>query len=317
MKKSNIMTKASEALSRAGFRLKQHSPEILVVAGVVGAVVSAVMACKATTKLSTIMDKASEDIETVHNAESNETLADKYTAEDAKKDMAIIYAHTAWDLTRLYAPSVALGVISITSILTAHKIMAKRNAGLAAAYYAIDKSFKEYRHRVAERFGENVDRELRYNIKAKDFEERTVDEKGKVKEEKRTVNVAGPLGYSGYARFFDETSRNWEKNGEYNLMFLRAQQARANEMLRSRGYLFLSEVYQMLDLREDEASRVVGWVYDRGTDPVGDNYVDFGITEVDVEAREHPDEEPERTIILDFNVDGYILKHFMKFDTTH
>lgn len=317
MKKTDIMTKAGNALSRAGFRFKAHSPEILIVAGVVGTVVSAVMACKATTKLSTVLDKASEDVEAVHNAETNEELAEQYSAEDAKKDLTIIYARTGLELAKLYAPSVALGALSITSILTSHKIMAKRNMALAAAYAAIDKSFKEYRHRVVERFGQNIDRELRYNIKAREIEETVVDEKGKEKKIKKTVGVAGPLGNSDYARFFDESSRFWEKNGEYNLMLLRAQQARANEMLRSRGYLFLSEVYQMLGLQEDEASHVVGWVYDRGENPSGDNYVDFGISEVDRAASENPDEEPERTIILDFNVDGYILKSFMKFDTTH
>lgn len=317
MKKTDIMTKAGNTLSRAGFQLKARSPEILIVAGVVGTVVSAVMACKATTKLSTILDKASEDVETVHNAETNEELAEQYSPEDAKKDLTIIYARTGLELVKLYAPSVALGALSITSILTSHKIMAKRNMALAAAYAAIDKSFKEYRHRVVERFGQNIDRELRYNIKAKEIEETTVDEKGKEKKIKKTIGVAGPLGNSDYARFFDESSKAWEKSGDYNLMFLRAQEARANEMLRSRGYLFLSEVYQMLGLQEDEACHVVGWVYDRSENPSGDNYVDFGISEVDREARENPDEEPERTIILDFNVDGFILKRFMKFDRSY
>lgn len=316
MKITNIMTHAGSALSRTGFQMKQHSPEILIVAGVVGVVASAVMACRATTKLSTILDQTSKDIEVVHNAETNDELADQYSPEDVKKDLTIIYAHTGWELTKLYAPSVALGALSITSILTSHKIMAKRNMALAAAYTAIDKGFKEYRRRVVERFGQNTDRELRYNIKAREIEETVVDEKGKEKKVKKTIGVAGPLGNSDYARFFDESSRCWEKNGEYNLMFLRAQQARANDILRSRGYLFLSEVYQMLDLREDEASRVVGWVFDRSGSPSGDNYVDFGISEIVREASENPGEEPERTVILDFNVDGYILKRFTKFDAT-
>lgn len=316
MKKTDIMTKAGNALSRAGFKLKAHSPEILIAAGVVGTVVSAVMACKATTKLSAILGKTSEDVEAVHNAASSEELAEQYSPEDAKKDLTIIYAHTGWELTKLYAPSVTLGILSITSILTSHRIMAKRSMALAAAYTAMNKSFKEYRHRVVERFGENIDRELRYNIKAKEIEETVVDEKGKEKQVKKTIGVAGPLGNSDYARFFDESSRCWEKNGEYNLMFLRAQQARANDMLRSRGYLFLSEVYQMLDLQEDEACRVVGWVFNQDEGSKGDNYVDFGISEVDRVAGENPDVEPERTIILDFNVDGYILKRFTKFDRT-
>ena len=131
--------KKTAILAKIGFKLKKHSPEILIIAGIVGTVASTVMACKATTKLSAIMDKTSEDIEAVHKAESTEELAEQYTPEDAKKDLTIIYAHTAWDLTKLYVPSVALGAISIASILTSHRIMVKRNLALAAAYVTIDK----------------------------------------------------------------------------------------------------------------------------------------------------------------------------------
>ena len=87
--------KKTAILAKIGFKLKKHSPEILIIAGIVGTVASTVMACKATTKLSAIMDKTSEDIEAVHKAESTEELAEQYTPEDAKKDLTIIYAHTA------------------------------------------------------------------------------------------------------------------------------------------------------------------------------------------------------------------------------
>ena len=45
MKANEIMSKASGALNKIGFGLKKRSPEILVAVGVVGTVVSAVMAC--------------------------------------------------------------------------------------------------------------------------------------------------------------------------------------------------------------------------------------------------------------------------------
>lgn len=316
MKKNKTLMKVSGALSMAGFKLRKHSPEILVIAGVAGTVISAVMACKATTKLSAILDETAEDIEAVHDTSANEEFAEKYTPEDAKKDMVIIYAQTAWKLTKLYAPSVAVGALSITGILASHKIMSKRNMALAAAYATIDKSFKEYRHRVVERFGENVDRELRYNIKAKQVKETVTDENGKKKKVEKTVETVTSMGNSDYARFFDESSRFWEKNGEYNLMFLRAQQQRANDILRSRGYLFLNEVYRMLGIKETIAGQCVGWVFDRGESTMGDNYVDFNLMEIDREAQENPDEEPERVYILDFNVDGNIMNDFVKFDTT-
>ena len=46
MKKEEIMNKMSGVFSNVSFKMKKHSPEILMVAGVAGVVVSAVMACK-------------------------------------------------------------------------------------------------------------------------------------------------------------------------------------------------------------------------------------------------------------------------------
>ncbi len=53
---NQLTTTATRVFHKAGLQLKKHSPEILVVTGVVGTVVSAVMACKATTKLHAVLD---------------------------------------------------------------------------------------------------------------------------------------------------------------------------------------------------------------------------------------------------------------------
>ena len=226
--------------------------------------------------------------------------------EDAKKDLAITYVQTGVKLVKLYAPSVALGVLSITSILASNNILRKRNVALAAAYATVDKSFKEYRNRVIERFGETVDRELKYNIKAKKIEEVVKDEEtGKEKKVKKTIEIGDPNTYSDYARFFDDGCKGWEKDSEYNLMFLRAQQQYANDLLRSRGHLFLNEVYDMLGIPRTKAGQVVGWVYNKDN-PVGDNYVDFGLYDINREVVRNFVNGYERTILLDFNVDGNI-----------
>ncbi len=134
---------------------------------------------------------------------------------------------------------------------------------LGAAYAAIDKSFKEYRGRVIERFGEQVDTELKYGIKAKKFEEIEVDpETGKEKKVKKTVMVADPNLQSDYAVYFDSKSRNYETNPDYNRMFLKAQQAFANDKLQTRGHLFLNEVLDDLDLPRTPAGQIVGWTKD-------------------------------------------------------
>ena len=307
MSKYEIANRMTRTINKAGFQLKKHSPEIMVVAGVLGVVVSGVAACKATTKLSGIMEEAKDNIDNIHYAvEHPEKLSEEYTVEDSKKDLALVYVQTGVKLVKLYAPSVILGAVSITSILKSHDILRKRNVALAAAYATVDKGFKEYRGRVIERFGKELDKELKYNIKAKEIEETVVDEKGKEKTVKKTVQVIDPNVESEYARFFDDGCIGWEKDAEHNLYTLRCVQNYANDKLKSQGYLFLNDVYEMLGIPRTRAGQVVGWIYDEGR-PNGDNYVDLGIYNVNNEKARDFVNGRERTILIDPNVDGPIL----------
>ena len=308
MNMSNIVNSATKTFHRVGFQIKKHSPEILLVTGITGVVTSAVMACKATTKVDTIIEESKKSIDMIHEGMEAGNICDvEYTEEDGKKDLAIVYIQTGVKFAKLYGPSVLLGLTSIGCILASNNIIHKRNVALSAAYTAIDSSFKGYRSRVIERFGENMDRELRYNIKTQEVKETVVDEEtGKKKTVKSTVSVVDPNTYSDYARFFDEYCAGWTKDAEYNLMFLRQQQNYANELLKSRGHLFLNEVYDMLGIDRTKAGNIVGWIYDE-KHPIGDNFVDFGIYVLDNEKARDFVNGRERSILLDFNVDGDIL----------
>lgn len=308
MNMSNIVNSATKTFHRVGFQIKKHSPEILLVTGITGVVTSAVMACKATTKVDAIIEESKKSIDTIHEGMEAGNICDvEYTEEDGKKDLAIVYIQTGVKFAKLYGPSVLLGLTSIGCILASNNIIHKRNVALSAAYTAIDRSFKGYRSRVIERFGESMDRELRYNIKTQEVKETVVDEEtGKKKTVKSTVSVVDPNTYSDYARFFDEYCAGWTKDAEYNLMFLRQQQNYANELLKSRGHLFLNEVYDMLGIDRTKAGNIVGWIYDE-KHPIGDNFVDFGIYVLDNEKARDFVNGRERSILLDFNVDGDIL----------
>lgn len=298
--KTEIMKSVNGMASKTVMKLKKHSPEILVVAGIAGTVVSAVLACKATTKVAEILDETKGTLDTIHEGmETGAINGQEYTTEDGKKDTVVVYAQTGMKLAKLYAPAIILGTLSITSILASNNILRKRNVALGAAYAAIDKSFKEYRGRVIERFGEQVDTELKYGVKAKKFEEIEVDpETGKEKKVKKTVMVADPNLQSDYAVYFDSKSRNYETNPDYNRMFLKAQQAFANDKLQTRGHLFLNEVLDDLDLPRTPAGQIVGWTKDGP-----DGYVNFRIVEVE---RETEDGRHEPALLLDFNVEGNI-----------
>lgn len=310
MKNLEIVNKITFAAHKAFFKVKKHSPEILITAGVIGTVASAVMACKATTKLSDILEDSKEQINQVHNfLEDDKIPESQYSKEDGNKDLAIIYAQTGIKLVKLYAPAVALGALSITGIVASNSILRKRNIALAAAYTTVDKTFKRYRNNVIDRFGEKIDKELRYGIKAREIEEIVVDDDGNEKTVKKTVEAADPVSmYSDYAKIYDAGCNGWTKDAEFNLMFLRHTQAQANDILKRRGYLFLNEVYDMLGFQRTKAGQVMGWIYDE-ENPVGDNFVDFGIYNTDIEKARDFVNGIERVIILDFNVTN-ILDNF-------
>ena len=302
--KQEIINKATRLLSSTQYQVKKHSPEILMVAGIAGTIVGTVLACKATTKVSEIIEEKNKNIENVHTCLEYNTK--EYTEEDSKKDLTIIYAQTGVKLFKLYAPAIGVMALSFASIIAGHKVLKKRNIAIAAAYAAIDKGFKQYRKNVIEEFGEGVDQQMRFGLKSKEIKKKDKDGKT-VKETEYYIDPdANPLdNISEYARFFDAASSNFAKDPEYNMMFLRRQQDYANEMLKSRGHLFLNEVYDLLDIPRSKAGQVVGWVYDKNGNTKGDNYVDFGLYRNDQGTRRFVN-GLEYNILLDFNVDGVI-----------
>ena len=273
--KTELSTKASRLVNNIGFGLKKHSPTIFMGLGIAGTIASTVIACKATTKIGSIIEEKNKTINDIHEVLADPEMKDKYTEEDSKKDLTIVYTQTGVKLLKLYAPAIALGTVSIASIIMGQRILNKRNAALSAAYMAVDQGFKRYRKNVVERFGEEVDKELRYNIKAKTVE--NPDKKGKEKNEEVLVVENPNDAISEYARYFDEnTSSEYQKDPEYNLMFLRRQQDYANERLKAKGHLFLNEVYDMLGMARSKAGQIVGWIYDPRNEKT-DSYVSFGI----------------------------------------
>jgi len=311
--KLKIGNKAGRLFNKAGLSIKKHSPEIFMVAGIAGTVASTVMACKATGKVTEIVEEARTTASVIRKGIETGYINDKEcSVEDGQKALTVLYAQTGVQVLKEYAPAIIIGTLSITSIVAGHNILKKRNLALAAAYAVVDKGFKEYRKNVVDRFGEETDKELRHGIKAKMVETEVLDEDGNTLIKKEIVNEVRQddvSKHSEFARCFDASCKDHRKDSEANLMFLRRQQDWANERLMSRGFLFLNEVYEMLDFPRSQAGQVVGWMYDPNNKTKGDNYVDFGIYKPEnarfVNGLEH-------TIWLDFNVDGVIYDEFWK-----
>lgn len=313
--KKEFMNTITRKLGKANLSIKKASPEILIVAGTVGVVVSAVLACKATLKVESVIDDTKAKITKVNEAvERGETEAGlTYSLEDKQHDLTILYAQTAVSLAKLYGPAVLVGTASIGCIIGSHNILRKRNVALAAAYATVDKAYKEYRGRVIEKFGEEVDRQLRFDTSKQTVTETVKDENGEEKTVEKEVDVVDDVITSPYSKFFDESSRCWEKDANYNLMFLRRMQSMFNDKLKANGYVFLNDVYDALDIERTPEGQTVGWVYNP-ENPELENYIDFGIYDVHRKSSRDFVNGLERVILLNFNVDGNILQSFKSYE---
>lgn len=281
----------SKTLARRALIIEKNSPTILFGAGIAGMIGSTVLACRATLKVDAILAETEVDLKNAKTLQHRE-----YSEKDRKSDISIIYVKTSVKVAQLYAPAVALGVVSVAALSHSHNILNKRNAALTAAYAALERGFAEYRQRVVEKYGEEEDRNLRYGTR----EVEVVDhETGK----KRKAIRVGDGEPSIYARFFDPLSPSWSKEPEYNLIFLKCQQNYANDLLRARGHVFLNEVYDFLGIPRSKAGAVVGWVL-VGED--SDKYIDFGIFDGHSDIVRDFVNGREGSILLDFNVDGVI-----------
>lgn len=269
---------------RAGLVLSKHAPTILTAAGTAGFIGTTILASKATLKVEETISEEAALLVKVHEAHDAGKLEDK----DALHDKVILYTRMATKLAKLYAPALILGAASIVSLATGHGIMLKRNASLAAAYAAVDQAFKTYKKKVESKFGKDAVIDALVSTAEEDL----------TKNELTMEAIAAVDGVSPYGVIFDETNNNWSADEDLSMLHLKCQQQYANDILQTRGHIFLNEVYKMLGFPHTPAGAVTGWV--KGN---GDDFVDFNIFEGTFEG----EDEKGRTVTkwaLDFNVDG-------------
>lgn len=306
---SNAIQTAKFAIGRGGLILKKYSPEILTAAGVIGTVGSTVLACKATLKVEDILDEAKKKSNLINAVHDGEIEVDaEYTDKDYSKDLIVNRTQTAVKLIKLYGPAISLGALSITAILGGQHILRKRNVAVLAAYKLCEESFNNYRSRVKDELGEEKDHQFYYGITEETVKDKVKSKDGKTKTVTKKVEKAPDHLYSQYARFFDEANINWDKSPEQNMYFLKMVQNQMNDKLKARGHVFLNEVYDALGFDRSEAGQLVGWVWNKDNTAMeaGDGYIDFGIFDGKNYAKRAFVNGDERSILLDFNIDGMI-----------
>lgn len=279
----------SRLTHRSLLKINASSPTLLVVAGVVGLGASAVMAAKATRRIDPVLD--------AHH-KSRVEIGYVGTREQQRK-IARLYMDTGWELTKIYGPAVFVGATSAISVLGGHKILRGRQLATMAAYSGLAEQFNEYRKRVVETIGEDLERSI-YEGARGEWKE------GEVQGEYKLQPVHDQIQADSYLRpWFDEANPNWTRDPWASKQFLTGVQSHMNNLLVLRGHLFLNEVRDALGMPRVPEGQVAGWIY--GGDK--DNFVDFGFL---VSTNPHTIaflNGVERTVQLNFNIDGMVYEN--------
>lgn len=287
----SVKTTLKNKFSRTVLKAQKHSPTLLFGVGIIGVVSTAVLASRATLKMSEVLDGI--------DAKKSEHEMTKFeTDKESDKALTKIHLQGAIDIARLYAPAVLVGALTVASLTTSHIVLNKRYAGATAAFATLDKAYREFQARVRDEFGAEKEAELRHGLVDKE-----IVEEGEHGPEVKVIKAAGPNGLSLYARCFDETNKNWKGHGPYNRDFIMTVQNYAGDKLRDRGHLFLNEVYDMLGMERTYEGQHVGWM--KG---YGDEYVSFGVFSGDQFMGERFVMGDEMSVWLDFNVSSILDK---------
>lgn len=300
-----IQTKMVRMFHKTNLIVKKNSPEILLVSGLVGGVVAAVLAAKATLKAQAILDEHKTKMDFVDQAD--DLSPEKYTEEMQMKDRVTVYLQTGLNLGRLYAPALSIGTLAIIAILKSHGIMTDRQASLIAAYNLLSEGFLAYRNRVVDELGADTDHQYFHGIaEAEVMEDEEANENG---EYPKMISKDYPGAKSIYSRFFDDSNPNFTGDRLLNKAFLMAQQNYANDLLTLRGYVFLNEVYERLGIPLTPEGQLVGWVLKNAEEMKRegrDGYISFGLDNPTYRAGREFVNLTNPSVLLDFNVDGIV-----------
>lgn len=235
---AKIGNKFTSKLGKTGIILKAKSPEILIGAGIVLVLGGTYMACRATSKAKDVIQNRNDEIEEIKyraeeelgqlpaNCQEQEVKA---VYKEAKSDIFVAHVRCGWELTKLYAPAIAMEAAGIGCFLGAHGIMRKRNAALMAAYEATDKAYR--------RLKEERDKGLITDgVECKEGE-KIVEKKT---EEQKNCPFDSDLG--PWAFVFDEDCNVWKPSDSTLLMEAKAVERSLTNRLNAGRTIFLNDI---------------------------------------------------------------------------
>ena len=235
---AKVGNKFTGKLGKTGLILKAKSPEILIGAGIVLVLGGTYMACRATSKAKDIIEARNDEITEIKYREDEEIdkLPEKWTQQEikavhkeAKSDIFVAHVRCGWELTKLYAPAIAMEAAGIGCFLGAHGIMRKRNAALMAAYEATDKAYR--------RLKEERDKGLLTDGTECKEGDKLVEKKD---EEQKNCPFNSDLG--PWAFMFDEDCNVWKPSDSTLLMEAKAVERSLTNRLNAGRTIFLNDI---------------------------------------------------------------------------
>lgn len=212
--------------------LSRNTSTILTVVGGVGVVATAVLAVKATPKALSAIEEA--------EAEKGEKLTKFETVKVAGP---------------AYIPAAAVGVGTIVCVFGANVLNKHQQAALTSAYALIDSSYKEYKNKLKELYGEEAHNNIVDALAIEKAEEVRVYNSSIATLCDLSVEdgTSEPrLFYDDFANRCFESTIERVMNAEYHI----------NRNLVLRGYVTLNEFYEFLGLAPTEYGSTVGWSVD-------------------------------------------------------
>lgn len=295
----SLKSTISRLAGRTGAQLSKHYPSIALVSGIAGVVGTVGLAIYATKKSDPIIRGHKADIH--HTRERFKKQNNPYSPDQFKRDQVAIWTSTITDLTKLYAPTVALGAVSIAALVTGQHVLANRLNTMTLAYEGTRVVLENYRKAVTEEVGEERELEI-YNNSGEAARERLIESGviGEKDDEK---------GYDYYGTCFwfdrDASPLNYQESDMMNANFLRDVENAMNRRLQHRGHVFLNEVYEALGMPDTPLGTQIGWMNTLERK----SFIDFGFdrkVNETVEGRIKEFPNGDHAFLLDLNVDGVI-----------
>lgn len=233
--------------------IKRNASTILTCLGAVGVVATTVMAVKETPKALTLLENAKEE-----------------KGEELTKFEKVKVAGP------VYIPSVITGAATIACIFGSNVISKNQQAALMSAYALLDSSYKEYKKKTDELYGEEAGKQIRGEI-AKD----------KYTGDEASLDDDKELFYDFYSgRYFESTKQEvlWAQYETNRSMFVNYS-------------VGVNEYYDLLGLEPLPEYEMLGWTCGQIEEMYWHPWIEFDNEETVIEPESEYNEGMKCTII--------------------